>query len=95
MWDFQPIAKILVYAHRNNFLESCVPHKESDSPHGWYDLVIVRGGLTYEGEMFLAKPGEAEKTEKNLEEIIQLSPNIYGIGVNLRALWQRWKNRGD
>lgn len=92
MWDFQPIAKILIYAHQNNYVENCISHKESETSHGWYDLVIVRGGLTYEGEMFLATPEEG-KPEAKLEEIVQLNPNIYGIGVNLKAVWQRWKYR--
>ena len=25
------------------------------------------------------------------EEIIHLKPNVWGIGVDLRALWSRWK----
>lgn len=25
------------------------------------------------------------------EEILELRPNLYGIGINLRALWRRWK----
>lgn len=25
------------------------------------------------------------------DEIIELHPNLYGIGINLRALWRRWR----
>jgi len=25
------------------------------------------------------------------EEILELRPNLYGIGIDLRALWRRWK----
>lgn len=31
----------------------------------------------------------------NESEILELRPNFYGIGVNLRALWRRWKGRDD
>lgn len=91
MWDFQPIAKILDYANNEGLLEDFLPHKESQSGNGWYDLVLVNGGLSYEGEMFLTKP--SAESEKKIESIIQLKPSIYGIGIDLNALWKRWKNR--
>lgn len=91
MWDFQPIAKILVYAHNEGFLESCLPHKESRTGNDWYDLVLVQGGLSYKGEMFLMKP--SADVEKKIEDIIQLKPSIYGVGIDLKALWKRWKGR--
>jgi len=93
MRDFQPIAKILVHAHKEGLLESCIPHKESQTAHGWYDLVLVRGGLSYKGEMFLTKPPSTVDDNK-LSEIVQLKPSIYGIGIDLKALWKRWKERG-
>jgi hypothetical protein len=92
MRDFQPIAKILVYAHEEGLLESCVPHKESRTAHGWYDRVIVRGGLSYKGEMFLTKPPSTSDDTK-LSEIVQLKPSIYGVGIDLKELWKRWKQR--
>ncbi len=91
MWDFQPIAKMLEYAFNESYLESFECHKESCSGHGWYDLVIVKGGLSHKGEMFLAKPNA--EAEKKMEEIIMVKPNIHGIGIDLRALWRRWKDR--
>lgn len=91
MWDFQPIAKMLEYAQDEGLLANCVAHRESDSAHGWYDLILVRGGLSYKGERFLAD--ERRDTDKKLAEIIQLKPTIYGIGVDLKAIWERWKDR--
>lgn len=29
---------------------------------------------------------------KECDEILELRPNFYGIGVNLRALWRRWRS---
>lgn len=92
MQDFQPIAKVLAYADRQGLLETFVPHKESSTGNRWYDLVMVSGGLSFEGEQFLAAP--AASSEPNLEQIIQLKPSIYGVGVDLRALWRKWKSRG-
>ena len=27
------------------------------------------------------------------EDVLELRPNLYGVGLNLRALWRRWKGR--
>ena len=91
MQDFQAIAKTLIFADAEDLLEKCIPHKESQTSHGWYDLVLVDGGLSYKGEKFMAKADGG--TNEQEEEIIQLKPNIYGIGVDLKAAWKRWKNR--
>jgi len=90
--DFQPISKVLAYADRQGFLEQYVPHKESSTGNMWYDLVMVSGGLSYEGEQFLATP--ASGAEADLEQIIHLNPSIYGVGVDLWALWHKWKSCG-
>lgn len=92
MQEFQPIAKVLAYADRQGFLEHYVPHKESSTGNMWYDLVMVSGGLSYEGEQFLATP--ASGAEADLEQIIHLNPSIYGVGVDLWALWHKWKSCG-
>lgn len=92
MQDFQPIARVLAHADRQGFLESFAPHKESSTGNRWYDLVTVSGGLSYEGQQFLASP--PADSEPNLEKIIQLRPSIYGVGVDLRELWRKWKSRG-
>ena len=91
MRDFQPIAKLLEYANTKGLLASYKPHKESSTGHRWYDLVLVSGGLSYEGEMFLASANE--QVEREAESIVHLKPNFYGVGVDLNALWKRWKNR--
>ncbi|QWT45836.1 hypothetical protein [Azospira inquinata] len=94
MLDFQPIAKLIDYANTEGFLESYVPHKESATGNCWYDLVVVNGGLSHKGGLFLEKLNI--ETEEKIESIIQLKPSIYGIGIDLialwRALWNRWKN---
>ena len=92
MRDFQPIAKILVYAQQEGLLEKCIPHKVSGTGNDWYDLVMVRAGLSYKGEKLLSEPS-AVAADQKLGDIIQLKPSVYGIGIDLKALWLRWKNR--
>ena len=91
MEDFQAIAKTLIFADDEGLLEKCIPHKESMTSHGWYDLVLVNGGLSYKGEKFLAQVNDGANEPD--DEIIQLKPTIYGIGIDLKAAWKRWKNR--
>lgn len=94
MRDFQPIAKLLIYAHQEGMITSCTPHQEKQSSHSWYDCVIVQRGLSHKGDMFLASP-PSTPDEKELNEIVQIKPNIYGVGIDLKALWKRWKARKD
>lgn len=91
MWDFQPIAKILDYANSEGLLKNYLPHKDSQTGNDWYDSILVKGGLSYKGETFLTNP--SEEVGKKIENIIQLKPSIYGIGIDLNVLWKRWKNR--
>jgi hypothetical protein len=70
MRDFQTIAKVLMRAHDQGLLESCVPHKESATGNRWYDSVLVSGGLSYKGEKFLTEPTD-KNIETKLDEIVQ------------------------
>lgn len=87
MEEFQPIAKLLVYAMEEGLLENCVPHKESGTSHSWYDLVMVLGGLSHRGEMLLAKPDE----DSSWYDFLQLKPGAFGVNYDLKAAWERWK----
>lgn len=91
MVEFQPIAKALVFADKQGYLDGFLAHKESSTANGWYDSILVKSGLTYEGEQFLRSP--SPEAENDMNEVIRLRPEIYGIGVDLKALWRKWKNR--
>jgi hypothetical protein len=95
MQAFQPIAKALVHANERGYLDKCNIHRESRTGHSWYDLVSVQGGLSYLGKEYLASgtSSTTPKEPRSEEDIIELNPNISGIGVNLNALWRWWKNR--
>lgn len=49
MADFQSVAKILIYADQEDWLNSIEVHRESRTKNNWYDLIIVQGGLSYKG----------------------------------------------
>ena len=52
--DFQPIAKCLVYANENNLLKGMVTQESMrHSDYGSYIRVLLKGGLTLEGDRYL------------------------------------------
>ncbi|OGA43249.1 MAG: hypothetical protein A3G24_17825 [Betaproteobacteria bacterium RIFCSPLOWO2_12_FULL_62_13] len=91
MVEFQPVAKALAYANSQGYLDGFLIHKESSTGNSWYDSVVVKNGLTHSGEEFLREPHSSAGSE--LDQIIQLKPEVYGVGIDLKALWRRWKNR--
>lgn len=90
MKNFQPIAKILLFAHKEGLIEGFAEHKESETAYNLYDFVLVKGGLSYQGEKYLQNI-EDENTEK-INKIIQLKPSIYGVEIDIIALWKHFKN---
>lgn len=60
----------------------------SDGPLDWYDLVIVLGGLSYKGQMFLAEPANNGARSRG-DELLQLKPGLWGISIDLKAAWRR------
>jgi hypothetical protein len=41
----------------------------------------------------LDTPAVAVQRTAHDEEVILLRPSIYGVGINLRALWRRWRSK--
>ncbi len=95
MAKFQPIAKALLYAKQSGYLEDCHAIRENMSGNGYYVKVMLRGGLSYAGEMFLSVDPVAPheniqpKVPSNSEDVIDIKPNFFGLGVNLNALWRK------
>lgn len=48
-------------------------------------------GLSYQGILYLEGSDEKNKT-KTKNDILLLKPSFFGIGIDLNALWRRWKN---
>ena len=94
MTDFQSVAKMLIYAEQEGWLNSIKVHKESMTANNWYDLIIVQGGLSYKGEQYLTNPPAANgSSSDSQEDIIELKPNFMGLGINLNALWRYLKKK--
>ncbi|MFM7384310.1 MAG: hypothetical protein ACKO1W_14850, partial [Microcystaceae cyanobacterium] len=51
---FQSTARCLIYAENKGLIYGLVPHPNTKNEHHWFDLFLLRGGLTYEGEQFLS-----------------------------------------
>jgi hypothetical protein len=50
--------------------------------------------LELEGRLYALGPQtevDDNRVSSTEDEVLELRPNIYGIGVDLRALWRRWK----
>ena len=64
MNDFQSVAKALVFAHTQSFLEKCHAHQTTSNGDIQYDLVLVPGGLSYRGEQYLLEEGATADDER-------------------------------
>lgn len=86
---FQPIAKALAYANSQGYIEQVISRKEAMSGNGYYAAILVRGGLTYEGECLLQKSyGEPTPPDKILTELFDRMP-IYSV----REKWEKALHR--
>lgn len=89
MEDFQSVAKLLIYADKEGWLNSKKVHQESRTANNWYDLVLVQNGLSHKGEKYLENgPTVNSTSSENQEDIIELKPNFIRLGINLNALWR-------
>ena len=89
--DFQFIAKTLSFANSEGLLEEYIPHKNTDDENNLYDLIIIPRGLSYKGNQYLLNQ-KVNNVEQN-NEIIILKPSLFGVGIDLKALWSRWINK--
>jgi len=96
MEDFQSVAKIMIYADQQGWLNSFKVHREIRTANNWYDLILVQNGLSYEGKQYLQKMFADDNTNSpTQEDIIELKPNFMGLGVNLNALLRWCKKRNS
>lgn len=101
--EFQAIAKRIVAAYEKGYLID-VKYRRSHKK-GTYGCIlelVVIGGLTFEGEQFLSNFSKRDKVSAPREttvqeDVIEVKPNLAGIGVNLNAAYRRfkrwWQNR--
>jgi hypothetical protein len=65
MVEFQSIAKTLVHANEEGYLDGLRSHREGSTSNGWYDLVVVMNGLSFKGEAFLMDSVATNAVEAN------------------------------
>jgi hypothetical protein len=91
MEAFQDAAKALAFANDEGLLDGFASHKESYTGNRWYTVVMIRNGLSYKGQQYLEQSDVPQALPQ--PEIVQLRPNFHGIGIDLKALWQRLKRK--
>lgn len=88
--EFQSTAKALLYAKDLGYVEECKSIREHVTGNAYHTVIITRGGLTYLGIRYLKQQNTIPQNKLSAaEEIVELRPNFFGLGVNLRAFW-RW-----
>ncbi|MET4570692.1 hypothetical protein [Rhodanobacter soli] len=88
---FQDIAKALAFANDEGLLEGFASHKESYTGNRWYVVVMVKSGLSYQGQQYLEQPAKPPAPAPG--DIVQIKPNFYGISIDFNALWRRLRGR--
>jgi hypothetical protein len=88
---FQDVAKVLAFADSKGFLDGYISRQESYTGNRWYVLAMVKNGLTFPGQQYLAQPEPPAIPSQ--PEVLQLKPNFYGISVDLKALWRRMRGK--
>lgn len=95
--EFQNIAKRIIAAYERGYLVKVDFIRSNMEETRDYILhVIVNGGLTFDGEQFLSNSPEQDKAPVSNGvhtggDIIEIKPNIAGIGVNLNEAYRRLK----
>lgn len=90
---FQEIAKRILYAESQGWIHSVKHQTDYRHPGRLIRNLIVLGGVTFQGEQFLKSRIEGQEKASFGEDIIELKPNIAGIGVNLNAAFRWLKNK--
>ncbi|SDE96811.1 abortive infection family protein [Phytopseudomonas seleniipraecipitans] len=86
---FQDIAKTVVHAYSQGYIEKMIPRKESMSGNGYYAVILVNGGLTYEGERLLQESsGEPTPADEALAELLDRTPSY-----SIREKWEKALHR--
>jgi len=89
---FQDTAKRLIYAKEEGYISDLKHQIDYQKPGRLIRNLVVNGGLTLKGEQFLTSTQEESQATEKTEDIIEIKPNIAGIGLNLNAAF-RWFKR--
>ncbi len=89
MKAFQPIAKALLFAEAQGFLDGLRTHKESQTGNDWYDLAYLTNGLSHKGTLALLKNSTGKSSDPNTKrkEVVRLIGRLLPAEVrNLMTL---------
>ena len=91
--SFQEVAAALKSASNSGYINATFIQSRMRDTYGYTLEAIVSGPLTHEGLQYLAQAADTNLAKDS--DIIQLKPNIYGLGIDLRAAygWLRGKLR--
>ena len=91
--SFQEFAAALKSASDSGYINATFIQSRMRDTHGYTLEAIVSGPLTHEGLQYLAPVADTNRAKDS--EIIQFKPNIYGVGIDLRAAygWLKQKLR--
>jgi hypothetical protein len=95
--SFQPIAAALKHANDIGYLSAVFRVSKMIDSHGNVLEAIVTSPLSHQGLVYLEAPVLTQKQQQVPKEpdVLQLKPNIWGIGIDLRAainwLKRRWR----
>ncbi|ODB33958.1 hypothetical protein BB427_20345 [Pseudoalteromonas sp. BMB] len=87
--EFQSIATRLISAYEQNYIQELMHSKSYIVAGGLVNAVIIQGGLTFEGEQFLQTEKESSQQTKGAEDMIDVKPNLFGVGINFNAVYKR------
>jgi hypothetical protein len=90
---FQQIAKRILYAKSQAWIHDVKYQIDYQHSGRLVRNLSVQGGITLEGEQFIKSRIAAGERVTFEEDIIELKPNIAGIGVNLNAAYRWFKNK--
>lgn len=108
--EFQALVESLSEAKALGFVyEVAVQRSMSRATYNHAVRVLVAGGLTPAGKRLLSSYAEEQERQKipvahrtaqipsvkQEPEVFQLKPTIWGIGVDLKALWRKFRARRD
>ncbi|WP_158713773.1 abortive infection family protein [Metapseudomonas resinovorans] len=86
---FQAIAKTVVYAHRQGYISRIIPQMDYVLGNLSYNLILVDGGLTFEGECHLNElSGQPTPADEALSDLLTRIPSH-----NIRDKWEKALHR--
>ncbi len=86
---FQSLAKALVHAHKQGYIDKIIAQTDFSSVNGDYAVVLVNGGLTYSGEQLLQQfSGQPTPLDESLADLFERVPSH-----SIREKWDKALHR--